>query len=57
MTQSPKIDPNAFSINFAQALPGTPLYEAARSKGHIGQSLEDEEGYLLAISDRDARDG
>ena len=55
--QSPKTDPNSFSINFAQALPGTPLYEAARSKGQIGQSLEDEEEYLLAISDRDARDG
>jgi anaerobic magnesium-protoporphyrin IX monomethyl ester cyclase len=55
--QSPKTDPNSFSINFAQALPGTPLYEVARSKGDIGQSLEDEEEYLLAISDRDARDG
>jgi anaerobic magnesium-protoporphyrin IX monomethyl ester cyclase len=55
--QSSKTDPNAFSINFAQALPGTPLYEAARAKGLIGQSLKDEEKYLLAISDRDARDG
>jgi anaerobic magnesium-protoporphyrin IX monomethyl ester cyclase len=55
--QSPKTDPNSMSINFAQALPGTPLYEVARRKGLIGQSLEDEEGYLLKISDRDARDG
>jgi anaerobic magnesium-protoporphyrin IX monomethyl ester cyclase len=55
--QSPKTDPNSLSINFAQALPGTPLYEVARAKGLIGQSLEDEENYLLAISDRDARDG
>jgi anaerobic magnesium-protoporphyrin IX monomethyl ester cyclase len=55
--QSPKTDPNALSINFAQALPGTPLYEVARAKGLIGQSLEDEEDYLLEISDRDARDG
>ena len=55
--QSPDTDPNALSINFAQALPGTPLYETARHKGDIGQSLEDEEKYLIQISDRDARDG
>jgi anaerobic magnesium-protoporphyrin IX monomethyl ester cyclase len=55
--QSPKTDPNALSINFAQALPGTPLYEVARVKGLIGQTLDAEEEYLLAISDRDARDG
>ena len=55
--QNPKIDPNNLSINFAQALPGTPLYETARSKGCIGSSLEDEEKYLLQISNRDARDG
>lgn len=55
--QSPLADPNALSINFAQALPGTPLYEIARHKGDIGLSLEDEEKYLLQISDRDARDG
>jgi len=55
--QSPKNDPNALSINFAQALPGTPLYEVGRHQGEIGQSLEEEEQYLLKISDRDARDG
>ena len=55
--QSPDTDPNALSINFAQALPGTPLYEAGRSKGDIGQTLEEEELYLLKISDQDARDG
>jgi len=54
---SPKIDPNFMSINYAQALPGTPLYETARRQGFIGQSLDDEEDYLLKISDRDARDG
>ena len=31
--QSPKTDPNSLSVNFAQALPGTPLYEVATSKG------------------------
>jgi anaerobic magnesium-protoporphyrin IX monomethyl ester cyclase len=55
--QSPETDPNALSINFAQALPGTPLYEAGRRKGIIGQTLDDEEKYLLKISGRDARDG
>jgi anaerobic magnesium-protoporphyrin IX monomethyl ester cyclase len=55
--QSPKTDPNALSINFAQALPGTPLYEIARGEGIIGQTLDDEEEYLIKISDRDARDG
>jgi anaerobic magnesium-protoporphyrin IX monomethyl ester cyclase len=55
--QSPRTDPNALSINFAQALPGTPLYEAGRSKGFIGQTLDSEEKYLIEISGRDARDG
>jgi hypothetical protein len=54
--QSPKNDPNALSINFAQALPGTPLYEVGRRQGRIGQTLDEEEQYLLKISDRDARD-
>jgi len=55
--QSPEVDPNGLSVNYAQALPGTPLYETARRKGYIGRTLEDEEKYLLRISDRDARDG
>jgi len=42
------------SINYAQALPGTPLYEYAREHGFIGETLEDEEKYLLKISDTDA---
>ena len=42
------------SINYAQALPGTPLYEWAREHGYIGQSVDDEEKYLLRISDTDA---
>lgn len=50
-------NPNNVSVNFAQALPGTPLYEAGRRKGLIGRSLDDEERYLINISDRDARDG
>ncbi|MDD2914597.1 MAG: radical SAM protein [Gallionella sp.] len=42
------------SINFAQALPGTPLYEYARERGLIGKTLEEEEAYLLKVSDINA---
>jgi hypothetical protein len=45
-----------FSINYAQALPGTPLYEYARENGFIGKDLDSEESYLLKISDTDAYD-
>ncbi len=44
------------SINYAQALPGTPLYEYARRVGLIGVSLEEEEKYLIQISDTNAAD-
>lgn len=49
-------NPREVSINFAQALPGTPLYEYARHKGLIGESNDEEEKYLLHISDRNACD-
>ena len=55
-TISTRQNPNDLSINYAQALPGTPLYEYARNHGMIGQDLDGEEAYLLAISDRDAHD-
>ena len=42
------------SINYAQALPGTPLYEYMRETGKIGMSLDEEESYLRKISDVDA---
>jgi radical SAM superfamily enzyme YgiQ (UPF0313 family) len=42
------------SVNYAQALPGTPLYEYAREHGFIGQGIDEEEQYLLKISDTDA---
>ncbi|QWD64365.1 B12-binding domain-containing radical SAM protein [Polynucleobacter sp. MWH-UH2A] len=42
------------SINYAQALPGTPLYEYLREQGKIGRTLQAEESYLLRISDTDA---
>jgi radical SAM superfamily enzyme YgiQ (UPF0313 family) len=55
-TLSPNVNPNDLSINYAQALPGTPLYEFARHNGLIGSGLDGEEAYLLKISDRDAHD-
>jgi radical SAM superfamily enzyme YgiQ (UPF0313 family) len=55
-TLSPNQSPNDLSVNYAQALPGTPLYEFARNKGLIGTDLDSEEQYLLNISDRDAHD-
>jgi len=56
MTLDQSQNPREVSINFAQALPGTPLYEYARNKGMIGKSLEAEEEYLLYISDRNSCD-
>lgn len=56
VTRSPRQNPNDLSINYAQALPGTPLYEFARSRGMIGADLDGEEAYLLRISDKDAHD-
>lgn len=41
---------------YAQALPGTPLYEYAREHGFIGKDVKSEEDYLLKISDTDAYD-
>ncbi len=55
-TVSPSRDPLEVSINYAQALPGTPLYEFARNKGLIGTDLDSEERYLLKISDSNAAD-
>jgi radical SAM superfamily enzyme YgiQ (UPF0313 family) len=49
-----KIASESISINYAQALPGTPLYEYSRQHGLIGKGLEEEEEYLIRISDTDA---
>ena len=49
-------NPLDLSINYAQALPGTPLYEYARKKGLIGTGTLEEEKYLLMVSDKDAAD-
>ncbi|PCI40931.1 MAG: radical SAM protein [Rhodospirillaceae bacterium] len=49
-------NPNDLSINYAQALPGTPLYEYARHLGLIGDDLDSEEEYLELISDKNASD-
>lgn len=42
---------------YALPLPGTPLYEYAQQTGVIGKSVDDEEKYLIAISDRNADKG
>lgn len=39
------------SPNLLVALPGTPVYEYARLKGFLGQKPQDEEKYLIRISD------
>lgn len=44
------------SINYIQALPGTPVYEYARAQGKIAPGLEGEDAYLTSISDIDAGD-
>lgn len=44
------------SVNYIQALPGTPTYEHARQRGLLGASMDEEEAYLLRISDIDAAD-
>jgi len=44
------------SINYIQALPGTPVYEYARTQGKIAPGLEGEDAYLTSISDIDAGD-
>ncbi len=52
----PETPDKYLSINYIQALPGTPVYEFARVQGLIGPTLEDEGRYLLTISDVDAAD-
>ncbi|QWE27025.1 radical SAM protein [Polynucleobacter sp. AP-Ainpum-60-G11] len=50
----PEMPSDRISINYAQALPGTPLYEWARENGYIGNDGKGEESYLMKISDVDA---
>jgi len=52
----PQTPRQKISINYIQALPGTPVFEYARAKGLIGKSIEDEEAYLLTVSDINAGD-
>ncbi|MCX5809909.1 MAG: radical SAM protein [Proteobacteria bacterium] len=42
------------SLNYLQALPGTPCYELLRCRGFLGKSIEDEERYLLKVSNINA---
>lgn len=47
-------NPMDTSINYAQALPGSPLYEYGRHNGIIGADMEAEERYLEFVSDTNA---
>jgi anaerobic magnesium-protoporphyrin IX monomethyl ester cyclase len=49
-----EVPSQSLSINYAQALPGTPLYEYGRETGLIGSTTDSEEEYLIKISDIDA---
>jgi len=44
----------ATSTNYLQALPGTPCYEYLRYHGLLGKTIDDEEEYLLNISNINA---
>ncbi|MFQ5736962.1 MAG: B12-binding domain-containing radical SAM protein [Thermodesulfobacteriota bacterium] len=43
-------------INFVQAIPGTPVYEYARSMGLVGSTLDEEERYIESLHDIDANE-
>ena len=42
------------STNYLQSLPGTPCYELLRYHGFLGANIDDEEKYLLNVSDINA---
>jgi radical SAM superfamily enzyme YgiQ (UPF0313 family) len=46
--------PPLVAVNYLQALPGTSCYEFLRHNGLLGKTIEDEEQYLLRISDINA---
>jgi len=46
--------PPIVSTNYLQALPGTPSYEYLRNHGFLGSTIDDEEKYLVRISDINA---
>lgn len=48
--------PYEISINWFQAVPGTPGYEFTRRIGFIGQTLEEEEKYIESLYNVDAND-
>ncbi|MFA5117973.1 MAG: radical SAM protein [Candidatus Omnitrophota bacterium] len=46
--------PQFLAINYLQALPGTACYEFIRSNGWLGSTIDEEEQYLLKVSDVNA---
>ena len=49
-------DPMLLSVNYAQALPGSTLYDYALLKKYINNDIDSQEEYLLKISDVNAAD-
>lgn len=44
------------AVNYLQTLPATPCYDFLRRKGLLSKEVEDEERYLLKVSDMNASD-
>ncbi|MBF0194684.1 MAG: B12-binding domain-containing radical SAM protein [Magnetococcales bacterium] len=55
-TRSAKHNLHNIAIFYAQALPGTPLYEFGRHNNLIAQGIDGEDEYLLSISNVNAAD-
>lgn len=47
---------STLSVNYLQALPGTPAYDFLRLRGLLGNNIEDEERYLIKVSNKNAAD-
>ncbi len=47
---------STLSVNYLQALPGTPCYDFLRYHGILGKDIDDEEKYLFKVADMNAAD-
>ena len=47
-------DPPMLSVNYLQSLPGTPSYDFLQHYNLVGKSVDEEERYLLSVSDVNA---
>ena len=48
------LHPPLVTVNYLQALPGTACYKFLKQKGLVGATVDDEEKYLLGVSNIDA---